>query len=54
MGKSNLNFCITQIVSVLSLFLKDSIARHKFLGLTVNFCQFIENKNPLSSGPYYC
>lgn len=54
MGKNNLKFCITKIIFVLFLFLKDSMARHKFLGLTVNFYQFIENNNPLSSGPYYC
>lgn len=50
LGKSTLHFYVSKNVFILSLFLKDSIARHKILGLTVNFHQFIENKNPLSCG----
>ena len=48
--KSTLHFYVSQNVFILSIFLKDSIARHKILGLTVNFSQFIETKNPLSFG----
>lgn len=41
-------------VFILSLFFEYNMARHEILGLTVNFFQFIENNNPLSSDLYCC
>lgn len=37
-GKAILVFVWLKLYLFLSLFLKDNVARHKILGLTVNFC----------------
>lgn len=51
-GKSTFNLCMDKTIITLSLYLKESIASHKSLGLKVNLPQFPEVKNPLSSGLY--